>query len=779
MRMQKKQIAQAVSGYVRQQGRCLAYLTSMATLAMQPLVATAEEEKKKEVPLLQLEEVVVTGTPGGAGVRKLDASFAITTVSDEAIKQFSPKSTADLFKTIPGVWVESSGGVSGANIFVRGFPSTGDADFVTVQLQGAPIYPPSTLSFLENSTLFRIDETIDGMEALRGGPNPVFSNGQPGLTTNFRLKEGSEETEGLLKYSTSDYDLQRVDAMVSGELAEDFYYMVGGYVSSSPGIRDAEFDSEKGKQLTVNLTKLWDSGKANFYHRNTDDHGTWYLPVPLEAPGVDAGTFTYIGDASKYRGVAVNDSGELATYDFSDGRGWDGSVTGFSVEHDFADGWTVRNRFNITSGDANTLGLVPSGGAVPMSELDAGLVATTELSGRTLGADDYVQAVGFWVVEKDIESKSNDFSVSKTLGNHTLTAGFYWSEHSVDEFWALGNQVAFEVQANGEPLTGISCLDIPGAGCWAYGNDAEGETTSKAFYLADAWDITDEIRLDFGIRREEVKTDYVSDNNFTGDTTYGVGGAAALDGVADVDKNLRDEKTSGTVGINYSLSEDSGVFGRIGRGYRFPTFDMIRDGQEVVQEIDQYELGYKFSGETIGVFATFFYNEFTGLNFSPFPGAPTQQSGAEAFGVELDAQYDNGGNFRVALNATIQDTELTNTVAENEGNKAPRQPDWQLRISPSYDFEVAGMMGTVYGTFSAVDDRFGDNGNTQDLPGYEKLDLGVILNVSDELVLQLAGDNITDEDGLTEGDPRITGNAAGNGRTILGRSYVFSATYHF
>jgi len=90
-----------------------------------------------------------------------------------------------------------------------------------VQMEGVPIFPPPTLSFLENSTLFRFDETISFMEALRGGPNPVVSNGQPGLTTNFMLKEGTEETEGLIKYSTSDYGLQRVDTVISGQIAED------------------------------------------------------------------------------------------------------------------------------------------------------------------------------------------------------------------------------------------------------------------------------------------------------------------------------------------------------------------------------------------------------------------------------------------------------------------------------------------------------------------------------------------------------------------------------
>ena len=124
-----------------------------------------------------LEEVIVTGTAAGAELEKVEASFAITTVSADDITQYSPQSTADLLKLVPGVWSESSGGVSGANVMVRGFPGGGDAPYLSVQVNGAPLYPISTLSFLENTTMFRIDETIERVEALRGGPNPVFSNG--------------------------------------------------------------------------------------------------------------------------------------------------------------------------------------------------------------------------------------------------------------------------------------------------------------------------------------------------------------------------------------------------------------------------------------------------------------------------------------------------------------------------------------------------------------------------------------------------------------------------
>ena len=63
------------------------------------------------------------------------------------------------------------------------------------------------------------------------------------------------------------------------------------------------------------------------------------------------------------------------------------------------------------------------------------------------------------------------------------------------------------------------------------------------------------------------------------------------------------------------------------------------------------------------------------------------------------------------------------------------------------------------------------------LPGYEKFDLGLIVNTSEHLSLQVVFDNITDEEGLTEGDPRSVG--APNGRFILPKNVKFSIGYNF
>jgi len=104
--------------------------------------------------VFQMEGVVISGTAGGSGIKKKDASFSITTISPREIELLAPPSTAAALDLVPGVWSESSGGVAGANIFVRGLPSSSDAPFVTMSINGAPIYGTQSLSFFEQSSIF-------------------------------------------------------------------------------------------------------------------------------------------------------------------------------------------------------------------------------------------------------------------------------------------------------------------------------------------------------------------------------------------------------------------------------------------------------------------------------------------------------------------------------------------------------------------------------------------------------------------------------------------------
>lgn len=779
--MNKKPLAKSVSA-ANKVCRFGTFLGPLAVLALQAAPGFAQESPRADQQIL--EDVIVTGTPGGAGIRKLDASFAITNINDEDIRRVAPTSTADLLKTIPGVWVESSGGVAGANIFVRGFPSGGDADYVTVSLNNMPVYPAPTLSFLENSTLFRVDETIARMEGLRGGPNPVYSNGQVGLTSNFILKEGGEVTEGNVKYTGSDYDLKRIDGVLSGKVTDDFYYMVGGYVSSSPGIRDAGYNAEEGHQFTVNLTKYVSGGKINFYHRLTDDHGTWYLPTALNVPGIDA-SYTQVGPANRqatlYNSQPDGMGGSelvAGTADMGRGRGWDGSITGGSVEVDFAEGWSFTNRFSLTNGAANTYGFVPDGPAVRLDSLtdvgDNPITSGTTVSGAPVSGDTMVQQFGPWVVEKDIKAFSNDLSIAKRWDEGKLTFGHYSSAWEVAEQWSIGNQKYHVLGHNGERIASsgganeIPCNAPDVVTCtWKYDVDARGDASESAFYVAGELFLGD-LTLDAGVRYANRKTFYSVDDG-------------ERDGVANFVVDADEDKLAFTAAANYALTEDTGVFARVNSGHKFADFDAYRDfrndylaGSDMIIEVSQFELGYKLSRSAYSLYATAFYNETEGQPFCDV-GAVVEctRQETEAMGVELDGSLMLG-NFALGLNATVQETEITNGV--DVGNKVQRQPDHQIRLSPSYYLQFDGFDATVYGAVSRIGDRYSNNANTVTLPGYTKVDMGVIVNV-DQVNFQLAVDNLTDKEGLTEGDPRNP--SAPNGRYILPRSIKFSVGYNF
>ncbi|MBU0476232.1 MAG: TonB-dependent receptor [Bacteroidetes bacterium] len=755
------------------------------------ITISGDETIKQDVVLqediLNFESVIVTGTAGGSGIKKKDASFAITTISAVELEQLSPPSTAAALELVPGVWSESSGGVAGANIFVRGLPSGGDAPFVTMSINGAPIYGTQTLSFFEQSTLFRIDETVGSTEAVKGGPSSVFSNGEAGLTTNFNLKKGTDQTLGRVKYSTTDYSQQRVDAVLSGALSEKLYYMVGGYLTTSPGIRNTEFNSEKGQQITFQLTKVFDKGVLNGFSRLTDDHGQWVLPMSL-GTGNDPGTFSPLGNATRFRTLQINTQGDLAQFDFSKGRGWKGVVSGLNFDYDLGDSWTVRDNLSFTSGNADTYGLVPNGSAMSVADLSAklGNSPIKTVGGRTLTSG-FVQSYGFWVVQKELQSLTNDISISKIVGDHNLTIGSYQAFWSTNDFWTLGNHALLENVTNGELIKDVSADNVSGS--WNYGLYESGDSRMSAIYLGDSWQINEKLRLDLGARYQFFTLNFTLDAGALPDGT--------IDKTADIDA----QDWAGTAAVNYELNNDLGVFLRGSKGSLFPYFDQIREntfnlksgtlGKDADGNItsvtgtvspnifNQFELGAKFEQDLFSLFITGFFNTvdvFDGGVGSTWDAASLK---TRTFGAEVDGGL-NVGALRVRLLATFQKGEITESASapETVGKSIWRQPDLQLRLAPSYNFQLsANIDASVYGAIRYVGSRWNDRGNTYQLDPFTKIDLGVNLTTLSGLTFNLSGDNLTDSEGLTEGDPRDP--IAKNGRPIFGRSLKFAITIDF
>ncbi len=758
------------------------------------------------------DEIVVLGTPGGAGVRKQEASFAITTLNADAIDQAAPNSTADLLKVVPGVWSESSGGESGANVFVRGFPTSGDADFLTIQLNGSPIFPPPTLSFLENSTLFRIDETILRVEALRGGPNPVYSNGQPGLTVNFVERTGGPDFEGLIKLTGTTFGERRVDARVSGPIDDKTFYSIGGFYRASDGIRDAQFTAEDGVQISGNIVRDLDRGTFKLYGRYTRDQNQWLLPIPIiqnpdgsldEFPGFDAGTGTLVGNATRF-GVLEIGPGEFLRADLSDGRGPDIGIIGSELDYEIGFGVTLRNRFSFTTGQANTRGLVPNGpptsAAAYLASFGPGAAGAFTLTSSGAALTDLTTPViqaGWWYVDKDIQSFTNETSFERELfANNTATLGFYYADTSVTDLWYLGNNQLLVAEPNARRLDlsltdGRQVTRDGFAGAPFFANNASYDGRSLAFYFSDVWQPIPQLRLDGGVRVENFNVDGTVENVSSVDldanpNTLFNNGASVLNGTF---RSIEFDRTavSWTIGGNYAFTDSLGVFGRVNNGHRFPQFDNLRDGVTNLQDVRQYEGGVKVSTDQYGLFGTFFYARFEGLPFQRFVGGQNINDigDSRSYGIELEGFAKLFGGLALDVSGTWLEGNFQNlftAAGDQAGNRILRQPRWQVRTTPSFTHQLPWGEAKLFSTISYIGDRFADVENQQVLPSYVKVDAGFSMDLGEHLEFFVTGDNLTDKLAITEGNPRIIG-GQGTGailaRPILGRSVKFSLAYKF
>jgi iron complex outermembrane receptor protein len=780
-------------------------LTAMPAAAQ---TAPAEQDVASPADDQSQADIVVVGTAGG-GMRRQDASFAVTSLNADAIAKAAPNSTADLLRTIPGVSAESSGGQNGANIFVRGYPSGGDAQFVTFQLGGVPFFPPSTLSFLENSQLIRLDETVERVEAIRGGTGSLFSNGQPGLTVNVAQREGGDTLKGFAKLSYTDYDEIRGDAWISGPIDQDTTFMVGGYYAQGNGIRDPQFRAEKGGQISANLRHDFGGrGSVLFYGRYLNDHGQWLLPIPVIQNGskisqfanFDHGTGALAGSDTR---VTTNNAGQ--TVDLADGRGAKLGNLGMNFDYEIVDNVRLRERVSYLWGTANTIGLVPTD--APMT---AGAMATTlGGTGSTVGSltyasgggavsgDQLLMRAGIWDVRKRIDAFVNDLSLEFTGGGNKLTGGVYFANYTTRDNWALGNDVLLTAEPNArrvDMVLGDGRLATrdgftQGASFLVNGRY---EGRDLAFYAVDELQLTDKLRLDGGVRwqRHEVvgsvatsgaAFDQDGNPNTIYDSTVALGTANRID--------YSDSRWSWTAGANYDFTSQIGVFARYSRGNSFPQFDNLREGLTVIAKVDTYEGGLKLSTPMLNLYATVFHNKFDGLATTQIiNGVPNESiGGAKATGVELEGIVRPFAGFSVAatgtyLDGTYRDFFSGNGTIDNTGNRVQRQPKWMWRVTPSYDLTIGNITPSIFATLQYTGDRFSDPENNQLLPNYYQLDAGVSVGVNEKLKLAVTGNNLTNELGLTEGNPRIIG-SQGSGpilaRPILGRSFRFSASYSF
>ncbi|MBV8603096.1 MAG: TonB-dependent receptor [Pelomonas sp.] len=774
-----------------------------------------------------LQRVVVTGTASMAGKKLIDTSFSITTADADQIKEAAPSSTADLLKIVPGIYVESSGGETGPNIEVRGFPTDGDAPYVTMQLDGSPLYPAPTLSFMDNSSLLRIDETIERVEVLRGGPSPIWSNGQAGATANFILKKGSDEQGGLLRYTTGTGDLQRVDLFYGGKLSEDWAIALGGFYRTSDGVRDTGYPSDDGGQFTVNLTHKLDGGELSLWGRVLRDKNTFFTGIPLVStaggnsvqsyPGLSAQTGALQGPAMRLVQIETTPGSPPGTMnlDLANGRGAQTQMVGMDFSKRVG-AVTFSDKAAFMSGDVPTTALFTNGPPQSLADYIAGKIATANATPAVVAAagglatagsasfvgggaitdlSQQVMSAGIWYVDKNVHAFTNDARVNVDAGGgHTLSLGLYLASDASHDLWYLGNSMVITPSNHAQLVNvalnnGVKVTRNGFDGAATYALDASYNGTNTALTLADEWKISPQVDADAGLRWEHAKVSGSVGQPSTGDldgnplTLYD-NSASYLSGTyAPID--FSKSKLTYTLGGSYLVSDTMNLFARLNSGARFPAFDDLRSGDTAVETSRQYEVGLKTGGRNYSLFLTAFYNQFRGQPFSQILADGTTRAfvlASNARGLEFEGALRPLRGFTLTLDGDLMRAHYENSGTLS-GNEVQRQPQLILRFTPSYRFNTGWGDAKLFATVAHVGKRFSDVDNEQPLPAYTTLDAGLIVNRGD-LEFRLMGTNLSNTLGITEGNVRVVGsgtnsNGAFIGRPLFGRALQASVAYHF
>lgn len=778
--------------------------------AAAPRAQRVARVEQGEPSLFGVEEVIVTGTAVPHRT-KFDSSVAISTFSTRDIVQQAPASSADLIAAVPGFWVESTAGTTQGNVFARGIIQDGGYRFVGLMEDGIPIYPVSELSFYNPDQFVRVDATLDHVEALRGGTAPIFTSGAVGGTINFVTRSPLAAPQALFRVGFSDYNLYRTDVAWNGPLDDEWGLAVGGYYRRSDGIRNPGYTADDGGQVRVQVGRSFEQASVEVFAKYIDDRSLFVVPIPLTGDpadprglnGADPGTYALQSEDLARAGLPPSAAEVgLQGSDLRDGIHPQLGTLGAKLNWDVNERVSLANVVRYTDGEVHFDGIFPGADPVTGTEFAAAAgVApnyTVLSTGAPYAATELVQNHGHWAVRKDYQALQDDLRLNLTLGEHRLTAGVYYADYSMADRWSLGNLLLMDVGDRPRRLSLPGVTDPQGFTQYSFFNlIADYDANQYSAYGADEWQVTDRLRIDLGMRYDDESIDGSISNarnvDLDGDPATHWDNATSQAGTSRRAVDERFDNFGWSSGFNYELFERHAIFGHYTDSARLPHFDNVRDGVLRKDPVTNVELGYKTSQERFVVFATLFRTEFDNVSFNDIDSSGTPRvrtTGTRTSGIEVEGELLPASALTIRFSMTLQDPkyrdfrfrDAAGNVIDNTGNTIRRIPRRMLRVTPTYAFLKD--RGRVFLTWTHVSDRYSNDENTRTLPKYDKFDAGLLVDVGSRWTFQLTGDNLTDEVGLTEGNPRTDVGAGASGavyvaRPLFGRSFMGSVTYRY
>lgn len=786
-------------------------LTSSYAIAQE---TTTTEEETTASSGLGFERLLVTGSVS-RNQTVMQSSVSVSTLTFDDIDASAPRSTAEVFRMLPGVRSEASGGEGNANIAVRGLPvAAGGAKFLTLQEDGLPVLQFGDIAFGNADIFVRADATLARLDVIRGGSASTLASNSPGGVINFISKTGIEQGGSIALSSGLNYDQFRTDFEYGGDISSDMRFHVGGFVRQGEGVRNPGYQGERGYQIKGNVTKDFDSGFVRFHFKHLNDQVASYMPMPMFAdgssvPGYDAKRDT-LQSVYLTETVRLNGDNQISRGDVRNGMNPVVNSFGVETQFDLDDNWTLDNRFRISNISGNFITLFPAqvDSAQAIANSIAGNGSTVRYAvgprkGELYGNGNAIRMHTFDVELHDFGSIVNDIKLARSFGEVDVTFGYYIAEQSISMSW-LWNSYFMALKGDNAELLDVFAANgqaFSEQGLLAYGvpfwgnccqRNYDTDYSIKAPYASASWAFGD-LSLEASIRRD------------IGSASGTYAGAAQSsrdmnnDGVISIVEqsvsgiNLANPQlvnygwgyNSYSVGANYQFNRDWAMFGRISKGGRANADRLLfgkvnADGtvarEDAIDTVKQYELGSKSRHGNLNLFATLFYAETDEQNFE----ATTQRffdRVYQAKGLELEGSY-RIGDFDFRGSVTWTDAEISKDALNPEvvGNTPRRQADFIYNLLARYTLDNLQFGLGLIGTTAA----YAQDNNDLRFGAYTQVNAFASYELAKDLTLSLNINNLFDTIGITEAEQgSVPANGIITARTINGRTASVGLRYQF
>ena len=760
--------------------------------------------------------IVITARAGAGGRTKAQTSYAVTTLSADFLRTRAPSSVTETLKSVPGFWVEASGGEGSGNVRARGIPVDGFGSINLLE-DGLPVQHDPALGYLNADQSFRVDESIERVEVVRGGPSSIFSSNAPGGVVNFIMRKPGDEFSGLAKYEygpTS--NLNRFDAWVGGPIGGGWKFDIGGFYRNEDGIRDPGFTGNRGGQIRADLSRDLDRGHISVSFKRLNDRTILYTGIPLTK---DAnGDIVAVNGFNGHYGTLAspetahltlrNGNGGVVNYDNTDGTHVRLNEYSAMADYEIFDGWTLANKARYRTSDTVRNGIYPSSlmrasdyvTSVQNALLAANPGATSvQLRYTDTGQPfDIANQNGNGLIiqnsARPVTISENEFLDDLRLTHefdvagmkHNVAIGGYFAH--IKEHFGRYSAATLQDVSDSSRLLDLVALNGAGQvvgsltqnGVSRYSSEfanGSGNSDTFAVYASDEWQITRKLRVDGGLRYERVNTTGSSE----GSTTVNLGDPSTLadnnalvgNGVfTPFDRNFH--HLGWTLGIDYQFTPRMGVFARYTSAFRLPGVgDFITNSTAtpVIQKIKLSEGGFKLSSDKVSLYVTGFNTDYGSYAignyvFNPITGGfaqTTQYANTRTYGAEIETVLRPVHWFDLSLEGTVQNpvfrslrfTELVNgqpVARDFDGHQLLRVPKVSLRATPAVTLLDDRFRAQV--DIEHYGSRFADAANTQKLPSYTVINASVRFALTPKVTLYAYGDNLNNSLGLTEGNPR-------------------------